>query len=63
LFRKDLADTAISSAVADTTGIGVAGDEAARRTRAGGDRRVAAEHGNTRAVLGAAEGDHVLADV
>jgi hypothetical protein len=45
--EKDLAETAISGAAAATTDIGVAGDEASRRTRTGGDRRVATEHGNT----------------
>lgn len=34
-----------------------------RRTRAGGHGRVAAQHGDTRAVLGSAEGHHVLADM
>jgi hypothetical protein len=33
------------------------------RTRTGGEGRVAAQHGDTRAILGAAKRDHVLANV
>ena len=41
----------------------VGATETSWRTRTSGEGRVGAEHGDTRAVLGTAEGDHVLADV
>ena len=37
--------------------------ETSWRTRTSGEGRVGAEHGDTRAVLGTAERDHVLTDV
>lgn len=64
---------AVGSTVRETTGTAVgalavvaivaAHGDASRRTRTSGDGRVAAQHGNARAVLGAAKRDHVLADV
>jgi hypothetical protein len=44
-------------------GVVIARDHAGRRSRASGESRVAAEHGDTGAVLGAAERDHVFANV
>jgi hypothetical protein len=37
--------------------------DSSRRARTRGEGRVAAQHGNTRAILGATKGDHVLANV
>lgn len=65
--------SAVASTVGEATGavVGALTEAASvathgntsRRTRAGGDSRVAAEHGHTGTVLGATKGDHVLANV
>lgn len=44
-------------------GVVIARNHAGRRSRASGESRVAAKHGDTGAVLGATKRDHVLADV
>lgn len=55
---------AASRIVASLLGVAtVVATDSSRRAGACGEGRVAAQHGNTRAVLGAAQGDHVLADV
>ena len=55
---------AASRVVASLLGVAtVVAADSSGRPRACGEGRVAAQHGNTRAVLGAAKGDHVLANV
>jgi hypothetical protein len=55
---------AASSIVASLLGVAtVVAADSSGRARASGEGRVAAQHGDTRAILGATKGHHVLADV
>ena len=54
---------AAASVKARLFGVTAVGAKASWRTGTSGESRVGAEHGDTRAVLGATKGDHVLADV
>lgn len=59
-----LTEAAVSASASSTMDAGViARDKTAGWARASRQCGVAAEHGNTRTVLGTAEGNHVLADV
>jgi hypothetical protein len=56
--------TVVAEAAGGTRhGVVVARDHARGRSRAGSKSRVAAEHRDARSILGAAEGDHVLANM
>lgn len=62
--RQHLAEVTVRASTTVAVDVGVvARDETTRWTRASRYGRIAAEHGHARAILGAAKGNHVLADV